>query len=107
MQDELFSRVPNSVVDLVGALLKIDVRKSRGKETTDMCKAMEELFEEARTEGEARGRAEGEARGRAKRQADIRNAVQFLRRSRMSDKRILSSLAQIFSLEPDEARSFL
>ena len=119
-EDELFSRVPNNVVDLVGVLLNVDIRKSRKKETTNMCQAIEELFADARAEGraegEAKGRAEGEAKGRAEGEAkgradgrveDICNIVFFFRQKRMSEKRIISSLVQIFSLKPEEARSFL
>ena len=77
-----------------------------------MCQAIEELFADARAEGraegEAEGRAEGEAKGRAEGRAeDICNIVFFFRQKRMSEKRIISSLAQIFSLKPEEARSFL
>ncbi len=77
-----------------------------------MCKAIEELLADARAEGiaigEARGIAVGEARGIAKGKAeDIRNIIQFFRQSRMSEKRIISSLAKIFSLKPEEARRFL
>ncbi len=103
-EDELFSRVPNKVVDLVGALLNVNIRKTRKKETTNMCQAIEELFADARAEGKAEGIAEGKAEGKAE---DIRNTIHFFRQSRMSEKRILSSLAKIFSLKPEEARSFL
>ena len=89
-----------------------------------MCQAIEELFADARAEGraegEAKGRAEGEAKGRAEGRAegeakgradgrveDICNIVFFFRQKRMSEKRIISSLVQIFSLKPEEARSFL
>ncbi len=69
-----------------------------------MCQAIEELFADARAEGKAEGIAEGKAEGKAE---DIRNTIHFFRQSRMSEKRILSSLAKIFSLKPKEARSFL
>ena len=69
-----------------------------------MCQAIEELFADARAEGRAEGEAKGRARVRAE---DIRNIVFFFRQKRMSEKRIISSLAQIFSLKPEEVRSFL
>ena len=38
-------------------------------EEDDMCKAVEDLINDSRAEGEAKGRAEGEAKGRAEGEA--------------------------------------
>ncbi len=67
-------------------------------------KAKDEGIAEGKAEGRAEGVAEGEAKGRAE---TIREFVQSNRKSRMSRKRILSSLEKHFSLKPEEAMSYL
>ena len=118
-EDGLFRRVPNSVVDLVNAILNTNIKKDRHRRTTDMCKGMMELLEdtraEGRAEGEAKGRAEGEAKGRAEGEAKeraksrrgIRRLVGLLRKNQIPEPLILSSLTQGFFLKPEEAKSFL
>ncbi len=123
-EDEIFRRVPNSVMDLVNAILNTHIRKSRNKETTDMRHAIQDLFDDKFAEGIAEGKAvgiaegkavgiaEGEARGKAVGIAEgksetIREFVRSYRRSRMSRKRIQTFLVKHFSLKPEEAMTYL
>ena len=66
--DESFHELRRSTVEMLNEVTNSKLRISGKEETIDMCKAIQDIRNEGRTEGlaegEARGRAEGEYKGR-------------------------------------------
>ena len=71
--DRSFRSLSREAADVINALTGSNFEIQDGKESVDMCKALEDLVKESiaegRAEGEAKGRAEGEAKGRAEGEA--------------------------------------
>jgi len=61
--DDRFKSVERQAVDLINIVTSSKIKYSEGKETVDMCLAIEQLKEESEKRGEKRGELIGEKRG--------------------------------------------
>ncbi len=69
MDKAKFGNLPRDAAEMISTFGDFKINYGTGKETVNMCKAVEDWAEELLTEGEAKGRAEGEAKGRAEGEA--------------------------------------
>ncbi|MCM1007955.1 MAG: Rpn family recombination-promoting nuclease/putative transposase [Ruminococcus flavefaciens] len=63
--DEAFHSVPRQAAVVINTITNSQLEIKDGEESIDVCKAIEDMRNDAIQEGEAKGRAEGEAKGRA------------------------------------------
>ena len=68
--DDSFRELRRSTVEMLNEVTNSKLKISETEETVDMCKAIQDIRNEGRAEGEAQGRAEGEAQGRAEGRAE-------------------------------------
>ena len=94
--DEDYQAVPVDTARVIRAITNASFKIPRNKESVNMCKAEQELCEEARNQGIAKGRDEG-----------IQVYVSKLRRLGVAEEDILTALVEDFQLSTDQARAYL
>lgn len=70
-----FKNVERSAVEIINAVTNSNMKIDEGKETVDMCLAIQEMREESRLEGVKEGRNEGRKEGRN--EGEIIGAITF------------------------------
>ena len=64
-EDAAFKSISKRTADAINTITHSELKFPEGKETVDMCKAIQDIRKDVIAEGEARGEARGEAKGRA------------------------------------------
>ena len=65
-EDAAFKSISKRTADAINTITHSEMKFPEGKETVDMCKAIQDIRKDAIAEGKAEGEAIGEARGEAK-----------------------------------------
>ena len=71
-KDAAFKSISKRTADAINTITHSEMKFPEGKETVDMCKAIQDIRKDAIAEGKAEGRAEGEAIGEARGKAEGR-----------------------------------
>ena len=95
MDKAKFGNLPIDAVEMITTFGDFRIDYETGKETVNMCKAVEDWAEELLTEGEAKGRAEGREEGREEGRAEGRAEGEAKGREEGRAEGILTTLADL------------
>ena len=100
-EDAAFKNISKRTADAINTITHSEMKFPEGKETVDMCKAIQDIRKDAIAEGKAEGRAEGKAEGRAEGEA--------IGEARGEVKGLMKALANLIAsgMEESQARKIL
>ena len=83
--EQRFKNVERSVVEIINAVTKLNMKIEEGKESVDMCLAIQEMKEESRIEGRNEGIIEGRNVG------ELEGAITFAKELGISREEVKKS----------------
>ena len=100
-EDAAFKNISKRTADAINTITHSEMKFPEGKETVDICKAIQDIRKDAIAEGKAEGRAEGKAEGRAEGEA--------IGEARGEVKGLMKALANLIAsgMEESQARKIL
>lgn len=101
--EQRFKNVERSAAEIINAATNSKIKIDQGKETVDMCLAIQEMREESRTEGRNEGRIEGRNEGRIE---GIRAFIQDKVEDGVPENIIVDKLQRHFALDEETARRY-
>ena len=94
-ESQRFKNVERSAAEIINAATNSKIKIDQGKETVDMCLAIQEMREESRIEGRNEGRIEG-----------IRAFIQDKVEDGVTENIIVAKLQRHFDLDEETARKY-
>ena len=101
--DRRFKSVERRAVEIINAATNSKIKFEQGKETVDMCLAIQEMREESRIKGRIEGRNEGRIEGRIE---GIRAFIQDKLEDGVAENVIISKLQRHFALDEETAQQY-
>jgi predicted transposase YdaD len=101
--EQRFKNLERSAAEIINAATNSKIKLEQGKETVDMCLAIQEMREESRIKGRDEGRNEGRIEGRIE---GIRAFIQDKLEDGVAENVIISKLQRHFALDEETAQQY-
>ena len=105
--EQRFKNLERSAAEIINAATNSKIKLEQGKETVDMCLAIQEMREESRNKGRIEGRDEGRIEGRNEgRTEGIKAFIQDKVEDGVAENVIISKLQRHFALDEETAQQY-
>ena len=105
--EQRFKNLERSAAEIINAATNSKIKLEQGKETVDMCLAIQEMREESRNKGRDEGRIEGRNEGRIEGRIEgIKAFIQDKVEDGVAENVIISKLQRHFALDEETAQQY-
>ena len=109
--EQWFKNLERSAAEIINAATNSKIKLEQGKETVDMCLAIQEMREESRNKGRDEGRNEGRIEGRNEGRIEgriegIKAFIQDKVEDGVAENVIISKLQRHFALDEETAQQY-
>ena len=107
--EQRFKNVERSAVEIINAVTKSNMKIEEGKESVDMCLAIQEMREESRIEGRNEGRIEGRNEGRieGRNVGELEGAITFAKELGISIEEVKKSFMVKYQKSEQETEELM
>ena len=103
--EQRFRSVERSAVEIINAATNSNMKIEEGKESVDMCLAIQEMREESRSAGRIEGRIEGRIQGRS--EGELEGAITFAKELGISREEVKKSFMVKYEKSEQETEELM